>query len=116
MKVVPLGMNTKQQPTPIENGITHTIMGSQLCEVARGRGDTVVEISQWSPDSTSTVVIDVRSATKIWAEPNQPYSGSGWTSIVLQPSPGQWMNLVINDVDVLIEALQKAKFIYRDSL
>ncbi len=65
MKVVPLGMDIKQQLTPIKNGITHAITGSQLCEVARDRGDTVIEISRWSPDSPSTVVIDVRSATKI---------------------------------------------------
>ena len=105
----------KQEPTPIQNGITWTIMGGELCEAARDRGDTVVEISQWSPDSTSTVVIDVRSASEIWSEPNQAYGG-GWTSIVLQPSPGQWMNLVVNNVDVLIEALQKAKVIDGDSV
>ena len=98
-------MDKEQQPIPIPNGITWTIMGDELCRKARERGDTVVEVSPYSEDSTSTVCINV-SDDDVWFEPNQ---GWGWTSIVLQPRPGQWMNLVVFDVDALIRALQRAK-------
>jgi hypothetical protein len=90
---------------PITNGTTWAIPGSELVRSARQRGDVVVE--SYSPGSISTIVIAVHNAKHIHSEPAQ--TSSGWTSVVIETSPDQWMNLVIYDVDVLIDALQRAK-------
>jgi hypothetical protein len=90
---------------PITNGTTWAIPGSELVRSARQRGDVVVE--SYSPGSISTIVIAVHNAKQIHSEPAQ--TSSGWTSVVIETSPDQWMNLVIYDVDVLIDALQRAK-------
>lgn len=95
-----------QSLKPVENGITHAIMASELTKEARLRGDTVIEASPHSPDSVNTVVIELRVADQISSSPSQ---GSGWTSVLIQVGPGQWTNLVVYDVDVLIDALQQAK-------
>jgi hypothetical protein len=90
---------------PITNGTTWAIPGSELVRSARQRGDVVVE--SYSPGSISTIVIAVHNAKQIHSEPAQ--TSSGWTSVVIETSPDQWMNLVNYDVDVLIDALQRAK-------
>jgi hypothetical protein len=90
---------------PITNGTTWAIPGSELVRSARQRGDVVVE--SYSPGSISTIVIAVHNAKQIHSEPAQ--TSSGWTSVVIETSPDQWMNLVIYDVDVLIDALQRSK-------
>ena len=90
---------------PIINGTTGAIPGSELVRSARQRGDVVVET--YSPGSISTIVIAVHNAKHIHSEPAQ--TSSGWTSVVIETSPDQWMNLVVYDVDVLIDALQRAK-------
>ena len=90
---------------PITNGTTWAIPGSELVRSARQRGDVVVE--SYSPGSISTIVIAVHNAKQIHSEPAQ--TSSGWTSVVIETSADQWMNLVIYDVDVLIDALQRAK-------
>jgi hypothetical protein len=90
---------------PITNGTTWAIPGSELVRSARQRGDVVVE--SYSPGSISTIVIAVHNAKQIHSEPAQ--TSSGWTSVVIETSPDQWMNLVVYDVDVLIDALQRAK-------
>jgi len=90
---------------PITNGTTWAIPGSELVRSARQRGDVVVE--SYSPGSISTIVIAVHNAKHIHSEPAQ--TSSGWTSVVIETSADQWMNLVIYDVDVLIDALQRAK-------
>jgi hypothetical protein len=90
---------------PITNGTTWAIPGSELVRSARQRGDFVVE--SYSPGSISTIVIAVHNAKQIHSEPAQ--TSSGWTSVVIETSPDQWMNLVVYDVDVLIDALQRAK-------
>ena len=90
---------------PITNGTTWAIPGSELVRIARQRGDVVVE--SYSPGSISTIVIAVHNAKQIHSEPAQ--TSSGWTSVVIETSPDQWMNLVVYDVDVLIDALQRAK-------
>jgi hypothetical protein len=90
---------------PITNGTTWAIPGSELVRSARQRGDVVVE--SYSPGSISTIVIAVHNAKQIHSAPAQ--TSSGWTSVVIETSPDQWMNLVIYDVDVLIDALQRAK-------
>ena len=95
---------------PIENGITWALLPSDLTKEARLRGDTVIEASFESPSSVNTIVMELREADQISSFPNQPHGG--WTSVVIQIYPGQWTNLVVYDVDVLIEALQHAKRIH----
>jgi hypothetical protein len=98
-------MENSNPRKPITNGTTWAIPGSELVRSARQRGDVVVE--SYSPGSISTIVIAVHNAKHIHSEPAQ--TSSGWTSVVIETSPDQWMNLVIYDVDVLIDALQRAK-------
>ena len=98
-------MENSNSRKPIINGTTWAIPGSELVRSARQRGDVVVE--SCSPGSMSTIVISVHNAKQIHSEPAQ--TSSGWTSVVIETSPDQWMNLVVDDVDVLIEALQRAK-------
>jgi hypothetical protein len=98
-------MENSNPRKPITNGTTWAIPGSELVRSARQRGDVVVE--SYSPGSISTIVIAVHNAKQIHSEPAQ--TSSGWTSVVIETSPDQWMNLVVYDVDVLIDALQRAK-------
>ena len=98
-------MENSNSRKPIINGTTWAIPGSELVRSARQRGDVVVET--YSPGSISTIVIAVHNAKQIHSEPAQ--TSSGWTSVVIETSPDQWMNLVIYDVDVLIDALQRSK-------
>lgn len=98
-------MDNSNSRKPIINGTTWAIPGSELVRSARQRGDVVVET--YSPGSISTIVIAVHNAKHIHSEPAQ--TSSGWTSVVIETSPDQWMNLVVYDVDVLIDALQQAK-------
>ena len=100
-------METDRPLTPIENGITWTIPGSELAKDAHQRGDVVLEVSSYSPGSVGTVIIDVREDSQVISAPSN--GSAGWTSVVIQTRPDQWMNLVIFDVDVLIAALQRAK-------
>ena len=93
--------------TPIENGTTWAIPGSELAKDAHQRGDVVLEVSSNSPGSVGTVIIDMREADEVTSAPGN--GSDGWTSIVIQTRPDQWMNLVVFDVDVLIAALQRAK-------
>lgn len=97
-------MENSNSRKPIINGTTWAVPGSELVRSARQRGDVVVESS---PGSISTIVITVQNAKHIYSEPAQ--TSSGWTSVVIETSPDQWMNLVVYDVDVLIDALQRAK-------
>lgn len=90
---------------PVRNGTTWTILGSELVRSARKRGDVVVE--SYSPGSISTIVIGSIDAKHIHSEPAQ--TSSGWTSVVIETSPDRWMNLVVYNADVLIDALQRAK-------
>ena len=98
-------MKSENPRKPVTNGTTWAIPGSELVRSARQRGDVVVET--YSPGSISTIVIAVHNAKHIHSEPAQ--TSSGWTSVVIETSPDQWMNLVVYDVDVLIDALQRAK-------
>ena len=98
-------MENSNPRKPITNGTTWAIPGSELVRSARQRGDVVVESD--SPGSISTIVIAVHNAKHILSEPAQ--TSSGWTSVVIETSPDQWMNLVVYDVDILIDALQRAK-------
>jgi hypothetical protein len=100
-------METDRPLTPIENGIPWAIPGSELAKDAHQRGDVVLEVSSYSPGSVGTVIIDVREADEVTSAPGN--GSDGWTSIVIQTRPDQWMNLVVFDVDVLIAALQRAK-------
>ena len=99
-------METDKPLTPIENGTTWAIPGSELAKDAHQRGDVVLEISSNSPGSVGTVIIDVREADEVTSAPGN--GSDGWTSVVIQTRPDQWMNLVVFDVDVLIAALQRA--------
>ena len=101
-------MENSNPRKPVKNGETWTLLSSHLTRSARERGDVVVEASPRSPGSISTIVIDIRDAKQIHSEPVPPV-GAGWTSVVIETSPDQWMNLVVHDVDILIEALQLAK-------
>ena len=101
-------MKSENSRKPVRNGETWTLLSSHLTRSARERGDVVVEASPHSPGSVSTIVIDIRDAKQIHSEPVPPV-GAGWTSVVIETSPDQWMNLVVYDVDILIEALQLAK-------
>jgi hypothetical protein len=67
----------------------------------------VLEVSSNSPGSVGTVIIDMREADEVTSAPGN--GSDGWTSVVIQTRPDQWMNLVVFDVDVLIAALQRAK-------
>ena len=98
-------MENSNPRKPVRNGTTWTIPGNQLVRDARQRGDVVVE--SYSSGSPSTIVIDVQNANQVHSEP--PQTSSGWTSVVIETGPDHWMNLVVHDVDVLIEALQRAK-------
>jgi hypothetical protein len=98
-------MEIENSRMPVRNGTTWAIPSSELVRSARQRGDVVVESD--SPGSISTIVIAVHNAKHILSEPAQ--TSSGWTSVVIETSPDQWMNLVVYNVDVLIEALQRAK-------
>ena len=100
-------METDKPLTPIENGTTWAIPGSELAKDAHQRGDVVLEISSNSPGSVGTVIIDMREADEVTSAPGN--GSDGWTSVVRQTRPDQWMNLVVFDVDVLIAALQRAK-------
>ena len=100
-------METDKPLTPIENGTTWAIPGSELAKDAHQRGDVVLEVSSNSPGSVGTVIIDVREADEVTSAPGN--GSDGWTSVVIQTRPDQWMNLVVFDVDVLIAALQRAK-------
>jgi hypothetical protein len=100
-------METDKPLTPIENGTTWAIPGSELAKDAHQRGDVVLEVSSNSPGSVGTVIIDMREADEVTSAPGN--GSDGWTSIVIQTRPDQWMNLVVFDVDVLIAALQRAK-------
>ena len=101
-------MKNENLREPISNGATWALPGNHLTGRARKRGDVVIEVCSYSPGSVSTIVIDVRDAKQIHSEPVPPV-GAGWTSVVIEASPDHWMNLVVHDVDVLIEALQRAK-------
>ena len=98
-------MENSNPRKPVRNGTTWTIPGSQLVRDARQRGDVVVE--SYSSGSPSTIVIAVQNANQVHSEP--PQTSSGWTSVVIETGPDHWMNLVVNNVDALIEALQRAK-------
>ena len=98
-------MKSENPRKPVRNGTTWTIPGSELVRSARQRGDVVVE--SYSPGSPSTIVIGIIDAEHIHSEPAQ--TSSGWTSVVIVDGPDQWMNLVVYNVDILIEALQRAK-------
>jgi hypothetical protein len=98
-------MENSNPRKPVRNGTTWTIPGNQLVRDARQRGDVVVE--SYSSGSPSTIVIAVQNANQVHSEP--PQTSSGWTSVVIETGPDHWMNLVVNNVDVLIEALQRAK-------
>lgn len=100
-------METDKPLTPIKNGITWAIPGSELAKGAHQRGDVVLEVSSNSSGSVSTVIIDVREADQVISAPSN--GSAGWTSVVIQTRLDQWMNLVVFDVDVLIAALQSAK-------
>jgi|688.fasta_scaffold140307_3 hypothetical protein len=100
-------METDKPLTPIENGTTWAIPGSELAKDAHQRGDVVLEVSSNSPGSVGTVIIDMREADEVTSAPGN--GSDGWTSVVIQTRPDQWMNLVVFDVDVLIAALQRAK-------
>ena len=98
-------MENSNPRKPVRNGTTWTIPGNVLVRDARQRGDVVVE--SYSSDSPSTIVIAVHNAKEIHSEPAQ--TSSGWTSVVIETGPDHWMNLVVYNADVLIEALQRAK-------
>ena len=98
-------MKSENPRKPVRNGTTWTIPGSELVRSARQRGDVVVE--SYSSGSPSTIVIGFIDAEHIHSEPAQ--TSSGWTSVVIEEGPDRWMNLVVYNVDVLIEALQRAK-------
>jgi hypothetical protein len=98
-------MKSENPRKPVTNGTTWTIPGNELVRNARQRGDVVVE--SYSSGSPSTIVIAVNNVKQVHSEPAQ--ASSGWTSVVIETSPDQWMNLVVYDVDILIEALQLAK-------
>lgn len=98
-------MKSEYPRKPITNGTTWAIPGNELVRNARLRGDTVVE--SYSPGSPSTIVIAVHNAKQVHSEPAQ--TSSGWTSVVIETGPDHWMNLVVFNADVLIEALQRAK-------
>jgi hypothetical protein len=100
-------METDKPLTPIKNGITSAIPGSELAKGAYQRGDVVLEVSSNSSGSVGTVIIDVREADQLISAPSN--GSAGWTSVVIQTRPDQRMNLVVFDVDVLIAALQSAK-------
>jgi hypothetical protein len=100
-------METDKPLTPIENGTTWAIPGSELAKDAHQRGDVVLEVSSNSLGSVGTVIIDMREADEVTSAPGN--GSDGWTSVVIQTRPDQWMNLVVFDVDVLIAALQRAK-------
>ena len=101
-------MENSNPRKPVRNGTTWTIPGNQLVRDARQRGDVVIEMCPYSPGSVSTIVIRASDAEQIHSGP-VPLVGAGWTSVVIEFSPDHWMNLVVHDVDVLIEALQRAK-------
>jgi len=98
-------MENSNPRKPVRNGTTWTIPGNQLVRDARQRGDVVVE--SYYPGSPSTIVIGIIDAEQIHSEPAQ--TSSGWTSVVIEEGPDRWMNLVVYNVDILIEALQRAK-------
>lgn len=98
-------MENSNPRKPVTNGTTWTIPGNELVRDARQRGDVVVE--SYSSGSPSTIVIAVHNAKEIHSEPAQ--TSSGWTSVVIETGPDHWMNLVVYNADVLIEALQRAK-------
>ena len=98
-------MENSNPRKPVTNGTTWAIPGSELVRSARQRGDVVVE--SYSSGSHSTIVIAVHDAKQVHSEPAQ--TSSGWTSVVIETGPDQWMNLVVYNADVLIEALQRAK-------
>ena len=98
-------MENSNPRQPVRNGTTWAIPASELVRSARQRGDVVVE--SYSPGSISTIVIAAHNAEQIHSEPAQ--TSSGWTSVVIEEGPDRWMNLVVYNADVLIEALQRAK-------
>ena len=101
-------MENSNPRKPVRNGETWTLPGNFLSQSARKRGDVVIEMCPYSPGSVSTIVIHASDAEQIHSGP-VPLIGAGWTSVVIEFRPDHWMNLVVHDVDVLIEALQRAK-------
>lgn len=99
-------MDENDSPEPVGNGCTWTLPPDQLLREARSRGDVVVYAgSHPRRAEISTVVIEAeREHMRVAGTP----SHGGWTSIVIQAHPDQWLNLVVYDARDLISVLQEA--------
>ena len=99
-------MDENDSPEPVGNGCTWTLPPDQLLREPRLRGDVVVYAGIYPPEAgVSTVLIDAsREQMRVAGTP----SSEGWTSIVIQAHPDQWLNLVVYDARDLIRVLQEA--------
>jgi len=99
-------MDENDSPEPVVNGLTPAVSPDVLLREPRLRGDVVVYAGIYPPEAgVSTVLIDARREHMRVAGGG---GGWGWTSIVVQAHPDQWLNLVVDDTRNLISVLQEA--------